>query len=151
MPARQPADPARAAPILWRAQFSGVLIITALAWFLPDLVPIEPIPGVPIPLIIAAVASVPVVFVIARLLGVGAGQKEIRIHGPLDQAREKEPGDNARKLGRYLVVIALAELPAILAIAYVFSGGPRNHALALGALALAMLLALPPRKAGIEN
>lgn len=146
---KQPVDPAKMPQILWSTQILSVLIMTALAWGLPELIPIEPIAGVPVPLLIVAIASIPVVFLVARLLGFGATREDIHTHNARPDGHDGANADDKTKLARYLVVLALAEMPAIFAIVYVFVGGNRTHAIALGAAALAMMLTFTPRKAGI--
>lgn len=137
------ADPMSNRLILWGAQLSSALIMTALAWWLPDLMPIEPIPGAIRPIMLMAVASVPLAIVTARLLGVRRRRADIVVHEsrPGDAAPRRAP---AGELGRYVAAVVLAELPAILGLVYVLMGGSRLHALAFGAAAILLILTLWP-------
>jgi len=138
-------DPTRLRTVLWGAQLASVAIMTALAWWLPELISIQAIPDARLPLLVTAVLAIPVVVVAARLLGIhdrGASLKSRVV-----PAAKPEQEVARAELGRYIVVIALAELPVILGFAYVFCGGDRSHALILGMASAGLMFMFRPRAA----
>lgn len=143
MQQKQAPSPERLAPIIWGAQLTSAVMLTGLALLLPNLIEIEPIEGLTLPLLIGAVAAVAATFIVAKVLGVTrrAGGVNVRKIGT---SRDK-PTASPSAIGFYLAVLGLAELPAILGIVYVFAGGPTLHALGLGTLSVAIILAFTPQ------
>ncbi|NEV62602.1 hypothetical protein [Thiorhodococcus minor] len=129
--------------VLWGAQLASALVMTALAWWLPELIQIQPIPAAALPVLGVGVAAVPLAIILARVLGARRQRSDIQIHEAVptetQQAQSSQPD-----LGRYLVAVAIAELPAVLGLVYVLIGGDRLHALGLGAAAVILILTLWP-------
>ena len=141
MPNAKALPPEQLAPKLWLAQLSSAVLLTGLAWALPWLIPITPIEVLTQVLPWIAVAAVPLTLLVARLLGVRRRDPGVQVHtatGAKPEARKGPP------LGAYIAVLGLAELPAMLAVIYVFSGGPTWHALGFGLLSVGLMLAFPP-------
>lgn len=136
-------DVERVAPLLWLSMLVSTLIITTLAWWLPNLIDIQPIPGVAMPLAMVALAAVPSAYLIARVLGISGKPRGANVDGSRPRGLDAAPKPNL--LGLYLVVLAVAEFPAFMGLVYVFVGGATSYALGLGALSVGLLLAFSPR------
>lgn len=128
--------------ILWAAQLASVAIVVGLAWWLPDLVPIQSVPGAQFPVLIVGILAVAVVFLLERRLGNRERRPDPRLH---PQA-STEAGVRAERgrFGRYVLIIALADAPAIFGLVYVLVGGAPSHALILAAGSLLLLLSFRP-------
>ncbi|WP_200330473.1 hypothetical protein [Thiocystis violacea] len=138
MTSNQERNPQPNRLILWGAQFGSVFVITVLTWWLPGLILVEPIDAARLPILAAGIVSVPLAILAARLLRARRPRSDVRVHEPV--ADPESPG----KIGRYLVALAFAELPAILGLVYVLIGGDRLHSAALGTAAIMLLLTLWP-------
>jgi hypothetical protein len=136
--------------VLWAAQVLSVLMMTALAWWLPELIELSPVPDASLVLVVIAVAAVPVTVLIARLFGVGAADGAGYGSRPMPQRPAAlavgNPPAGGQALGRYVAVIALAEVPAVLGLVYVVLGGPRPNAVMLGGASLVLLLLYRPKQ-----
>jgi len=138
-------DPARMRHLLWAAQALTVLMMTALAWWLPGVIDPSPAPEAALSLIILAVVMVPTTVLLARLFGIGAADGAGYDARPrVLSAAPAAARSGVRGLGRYIVVLAAAETPAVLGLVYVLLGGPRPNALMLGAASLVLLLLYRP-------
>ena len=135
--------------LFWASQLFSVLLISGLGWWLTESIQVEPIPLAWPALLGVALAAIPAVFILARWLGLLGSRPDVIDHDPL---RTATPAPDPRSLlAPYLIVLAVAELPAMLGFVYVFTGGTRWHGLALGAVSLVLLLVLAPnqvRRAG---
>lgn len=129
--------------ILWGAQLTSAIVMTALAWWLPELIEIQPIPAAELPVLGVGIAAVPLAIILARVLGARRQRSDVRVHDaiPLETRAARRPRPD---IGRYLVAVAIAELPAIMGLVYVLIGGDRLHALGLGAAAVILILTLWP-------
>jgi len=132
---------------LWAVQVMSVAMMTGLAWWLPELVQPTPAPKVALGLVIVAVAVVPITVLLARLFGIGAregtgyGTHPVALRPAALATSKPVAGGLDLALGRYIGIIGLAELPAVLGVVHVLLGGPRPNALMLG-VASAILLVL---------
>ncbi|NEX19001.1 hypothetical protein G3480_01495 [Thiorhodococcus mannitoliphagus] len=133
--------------VLWGAQLSSAVMVTALAWWLPELVAIQPIPAAALPVLGVGIGAVPLAIVLARVLDVRRRRSDIQVHEAVPSLTRSSQATQP-DLGRYLVVVAIAELPAILGLVYVLIGGDRLHAVGLGAAAVILLLSLWPGAPG---
>jgi len=127
--------------MLWFAQLVSVLLLTAIALYLPSLDVVESLPELRMPILIAGGASALAIIVIGRLLGLGR-RRDVRvreIRGLTDETRDIPPS-----LVRWLILFALADLPAILGLVLVFVGGESGHAIVLGAASCLILLLYRP-------
>lgn len=134
----------RARRSFWLAQVGSVVILTALAWFLPELVVVETVTALQMPLLIAALVAIPLVFIATRYL-------VPRPRPP--QARDAlrgivAPLPKAVGLGPYLVALALCEIPIILGLVAVLTGGSTDVALVLGLASLLLLCEVRPGSRG---
>jgi hypothetical protein len=132
-------DPARRLWILWLAQVNSVVVLTVLAWVLPGFGAIEPVAGVQLPLLIAALAALPLALVLGRWLLARAVVAE---NSPRQDGAP--PPDPGRRLGFSVIAWVLCELPIMLGFVAVLFGGDRLHGVALGAASLVLLLLLRP-------
>ena len=140
MRTKVPVDPRRMRRVLWGAQLAAVLLVTGLGWWLPGRAGVEAVPVVQLPLLILAILAIPAVVVAGRLL-----RFDERDSGPgIGAAGEEGEEAERRRLGRYVVVIAMAELPAILGLVYALLGGAQVHALALKVGSVLLLLVFRP-------
>jgi len=142
-------EPGRVRLILWTAQLLSVVMMTALAWWLPPLGGPSAGPDMAFALLMVAVAAVPFTVLLARLLGVGAADgagysSRYRQTGPRPAGGLQAAGASAVSLGHYIAVIVLAELPIVLGLVYVILGGARPNALMLGAGSVILLLLYRP-------
>lgn len=130
--------------ILWLAQVNSVVLVSAIAWFIPTLVELDAIPEAQLPLLIAALASIPLVFFLGRWLRTrpDAGSKHPSTKWPASGT--DEPRRARTDIGSALVAWALCEVPVILGLVYVMLGGEPWHAVALGGVALVLLVLLRP-------
>jgi len=123
--------------MLWFAQLVSVLLLTAIALYLPSLDVVESLPELRMPILIAGGASALAIIVIGRLLGLGR-RRDVRVH-EIQGVTDASPS-----LVRWLILFALADLPAILGLVLVFVGGESGHAIALGAASCLILLLYRP-------
>lgn len=137
MPANFAHDPLRLAPLIWRAQFGSVALLMALTWFLPDLMAINPIAVLSQALLLAALLAASAAFILTRWLMSDTTPRQDR-YDPLANA-PIAPSPEAR-FARYILTLALCEIPAILALIAVLVGADPLQALGVGATSLLLLL-----------
>jgi hypothetical protein len=128
--------------MLWTAQLGTVLLLGALAWLLPDLAGVPPRPGVAAVMLIAGAAAIPLAPIAARLLGIGRPRADVKVHaaGVPDTAAQALGGAQAH----FILLLALAELPALLGLGHAVLGGNPLYAVALvGASALLLWIYRP--------
>lgn len=130
-----PLDADRLRGLYWLAQVGSVVIMTALAWFLPELIAIDDLPQIHVPLLIAGLAAIPLILIVTRRLAPGAKPLETR-YDPLDNAT---PASRSVGLGPYLIALALCEIPIVLGLVAVLMGARPEYALGLGAASLGLL------------
>ena len=135
-----PLDADRLRFVYWLAQIGSVVIMTALAWFLPELIAIDDLPQIHVPVLIAGLVSIPLILIVTRRLAPGAKPLETR-YDPLAGAR---PAPRPAGLGPFLIALALCEIPIVLGLAAVLMGARPEYALGLGAAALLLLLTQRP-------
>jgi len=128
-------DTDRLRGLYWLAQVGSVVIMTALAWFLPELIAIDDLPQIHVPVLVAALVSIPLILIITRRLVPSAKPPETR-YDPLAGAR---PAPRSVGLGPYLIALALGEIPIVLGLVAVLMGARPEYALGLGAAALLLL------------
>ena len=137
MSANSSRDPSHLVPLIWLAQFGSVVLLMALTWFLPDLMAITPIAALSQALLLAALLAAPAAFMLARWLMSGMASPRDR-YDPLASA-PIAPSPEARFV-RYILTLALCEIPAILALIAVLTGADPLQALGAGATSLFLLL-----------
>ncbi len=137
MSANSSHDPLRLAPLIWLAQFGSVLLLMALTWFLPDLMAINPIAVLSQALLLVALLAAPAAFVLVRWLMSDRTSRQDR-YDPLASA-PIAPSPEAR-FARYILTLALCEIPAILALLAALTGADPLQALGVGATSLLLLL-----------
>lgn len=126
--------------LYWLAQIGSVVIMTALAWFLPELIAIDDLPQIHVPVLIAGLVSIPLILIVMRRLAPSPKPLETR-YDPLAGAR---PAPRPVGLGAYLIALALCEIPIVLGLVAVLMGARPEYALGLGAAALLLLLTQRP-------
>jgi len=130
--------------LFWFAQLAAVLILTAVAWFLPSLTPITPHPEAQLPILAVGVASLPLVLLLGRWLGLRQSRPDVQLHEIPGLS-----GEHARPTAappvRWLILLALAEFPAVLGVPLVMFGGEPLYAVGLGAASCLILLVYRPR------
>jgi len=137
--------PARLRLLLWSAQLLSVLVLTALAWWLPTVMQLAPAPAESSLAGGIAVALIPVTVLMARLFGIGAAEGAgygVRHRHP--KSSTASPCGDDGPLSRYMTVIVLAELPAVLGLVHVWLGGARPNAVLLGAASVVLLVLYRP-------
>ena len=128
--------------ILWWGQVLFVLIVSALAWWLPDLMATHSVPGVQSTLFLIGVGAVPLIFIIgSRLKG---DSETAGSQGRQRGGRGTDSGSSVPAPGRYVAILVMAELPAILALVYVLLGGLPMQALMLSVGSFVLLFLFPP-------
>lgn len=135
-----PLDTDRLRGVYWLAQVGSVVILTALAWFLPELIAIDDLPQIHIPVLIAGLVAIPLMLSVTRRLVPSAKPPETR-YDPLANAT---PAPRSVGLGPYLIALALCEVPIVLGLVAVLTGARPEYALGLGAAALLLLLTQRP-------
>lgn len=136
------ADARRFRRILWWGQVLTVLILAALAWWLPDLMAIHSAPGVQSTLFLIGVGAVPLIFIIgSRLKG---DSETAGSQGRQRRGKVTDSGPSVPAPGRYVAILVLAELPAVLGLVYVLLGGLPMQALMLSAGSFVLLFLFPP-------
>jgi len=130
-----PLDADRLRGVYWLAQVGSVVILTALAWFLPELIAVEDLPQIHIPVLIAALAAIALMLIVTRRLVPSAKPLETR-YDPLANAT---PAPRSVGLGPYLIALALCEIPIVLGLAAVVMGARPEYALGLGVASLLLL------------
>lgn len=130
-----PLEAGRLRGVYWLAQVGSVVIMTALAWFLPELIAVDDLPQLHIPVLIAALAAIPLILIVNRRLVPSTRPLETR-YDPLANAT---PAPRLVELGPYLIALALCELPIVLGLVVVLMGARPEYALGLGAAALGLL------------
>jgi hypothetical protein len=126
--------------VYWLAQVGSVVIMTALAWFLPELIAIDAVPEIQLPVLILALMAIPLIWLATRRLMPRANPLETR-YDPLARAASPSPPAG---LGSYLVVLALCEIPIVFGLVAVLTGARPEYALGLGAAALLLLWSQRP-------
>lgn len=134
--------------LFWGAQLSSASLLTALAWWLPELVPLEPIAAAQRPVLLLGIASVPLFILAARFLRARQPRSDVRTRDPLSSQPTSVGTGNST---RYLIALTLAELPAIFGLVLSLTGGDRIQAVMLGLAAILSILTLYPRGAGASG
>lgn len=131
-------NPARLRLMLWVAQLGTVLLLGVLAWLLPALAGIGAEPAVADAALIAGLAAIPAAPIAARLLGAGRGRSDVKIHAAGAARAPALPSEGDH--GRFVVVLALCELPALLGLIHALFGGDPVYASALAGVSVLLLL-----------
>lgn len=124
--------------MLWVAQLGTVLLLGVLAWLLPALAGVGAEPAVADAALIAGLAAIPAAPIAARLLGVGRVRSDVKVHTAGADAAPASPSQGDH--GRFIVVLALCELPALLGLIHALFGGDPVYASALAAVSVLLLL-----------
>jgi hypothetical protein len=135
MTSNTPLDADRLRGLYWLAQIGSVVILTTLAWFLPELIAIDDLPQIHVPVLIAALVTIPLILILTRRLVPSAKPLETR-YDPLANAT---PAPRPAGAGAYLIALALCEIPIVLGLVAVLMGARPEYALGLGAAALGLL------------
>ncbi|ADC64129.1 hypothetical protein [Allochromatium vinosum] len=135
MTSNTPLHADRLRGVYWLAQIGSVVIMTALAWFLPELIAIDDLPQIHVPVLIAGLVAIPLILIVTRRLVPSAKPLEKR-YDPLDNAT---PAPRSVGLGTYLIALALCEIPIVLGLVAVLMGARPEYALGLGTAALGLL------------
>jgi hypothetical protein len=138
MPEARQLNPARLRLMLWVAQLGTVLLLGVLAWLLPALAGLGAAPAVADAALIAGLAAIPAAPIGARLLGAERARSDVKIH-TADAARAPAvPSESDH--GRFVVVLALCELPALLGLIHALFGGDPLYASALAGVSVLLLM-----------
>jgi hypothetical protein len=128
--------------MLWVAQLGTVLLLGVLAWLLPALAGVGAEPAVADATLIAGLAAIPAAPIAARLLGVGRARSDVKVHAAGAAAAPALPAQGDH--GRFVVVLALCELPALLGLIHALFGGDPIYASALAAVSVLLLMVHRP-------
>lgn len=135
---KQQPDQARTLNVLWMANLTAVMIIGGVIKFLPEIIEVNSLPAVQMPMLVLAALSVPLAFYAGRLMGVGEPP------APSVPGRRAETVGKQKELSRFAIAGTLAELPAMLGLVYAMVGGDTLYGLAFAAASMVAMFTLRP-------